>query len=230
MYTISVDPRPSTCCGQAILRSQRRRILRHAPHHLRASFRSTSRSVIYTQHDAFVHWNAAGAWKIEGHSRFIRTGVRSRRVTSSLSLPAWWKAQDGADRSRACRRAQPGCQDRLPHPSARGRCPRGPGSGGCSGRGSPGVPAATTGAPGSTGVGAFVPLDERTGPPCQGTSRQPRSGWVIPPGTPCRTLAAQGARAAGLRSCDRADAGAGRGGTQRLRQGRVAGHHYAAMA
>src|SRR4051812_36094588 len=47
---------------------------------------------------------------IGGHSRFIRTGVRSPLVTSSLSLPAWWKAQD-ADRSRACRRAQLGCQD-----------------------------------------------------------------------------------------------------------------------
>jgi hypothetical protein len=199
-YTISVDPGPSTCCGQAILHSRRRRILRHAPHHLRASFRSTFRSVIYKQHGAFAYWHAAGAWKDRRSSRFTRTGVRSRRVTSSSSLLAWWKAQDDADRSRACRRAQPGCQDRLPHPSARGRCPRGPGSGGRSGRGSPGVPAATTGAPSITGVGTFIPLDERTGPPCQGTSRQPRSGWVIPPGTPCRTLAAQGARAAGVRA------------------------------
>ena len=74
-----------------------------------------------------------------------------------------------------------------------------------------GVPPATTGAPGITGVGAFIPLDERTGPPCQGTSRQPRSGWVIPPGTPCRTLAAQGARAAGVRAS--APGSTGKGGS-----------------
>src|SRR3954451_8817374 len=66
MYTISVAPRPSTCCGQAILRSQRLRILHPAPHHLRSSFRSTFRSVIYTQHGAFAYWNAAGAWNDRG--------------------------------------------------------------------------------------------------------------------------------------------------------------------
>src|SRR3954465_816661 len=99
IYTISVDPGPSTCCGQAILRSQRRQILHHAPHHLRASFRSTSRSVISTQHGAFAYWHAAGAWKDRRRFAFY---PHRREVTPRdelVELAAWWKAQDDADRS-----------------------------------------------------------------------------------------------------------------------------------